>query len=236
MKRLLLLLSIVTVPLLFFLIRDQHLIFSKKIDGSPLTRMATSFEETINFNITYPGYIITLEKDTLKGKIRIDRGSLVGGHPLFVLKTRVDFINEKKRIQSYSPHDLLAFSVNGVDFESLYYKDATHKGKYFFLRIIDGKLKLFALYKSKYDTYSRKTFYEPSLYLQKEKDQKLAIIEKQNYTSLKKLLKDYVDDCPSTLEKIVEKDRLFEHIEDIVNAYNSCNANLPDDFIVLENH
>lgn len=143
-------------------------------------------------------YIVTLQKDTLRGEVSI---------PLpkeFVEEVRLETEDSK---DLYKVHQVLS-----VFTDSTFYEPVKLINKYRFMKVVEpGYLTLY-LYRAD-QSYDFNTFY-----LQKRS---LEGIEVPNI-SFRKVIIDFLENCPSLVEKIENKTYRKNDLKEIVAEYNLC--------------
>ena len=166
------------------------------------------------------GYIITLQNDTIHGKIR-DRF----GIRLQIAPSKINFIDSKGTIIKYLPKDIKGYSKAGI-IDYLTIQDDF--GKNFAKLIVDGDVKLLTIKKSgtrmastpnstggfttTQSSYSNDVYY---LY-----NTKTSNTTKVYQLDFKNQMTDYFSDYDKLKNMILNKELRYSDLEVIVETYN----------------
>lgn len=102
---------------------------------------------------TYPVTIVTLGRDTLKGKVSVD-----DENELF---TSIRFIDEHNRERTYYPYDLLSFQIGNNHYVgNVMFNDGQKFNRVFVLQLTEGYLKYYKLLVSLYHTKGPYFYYK----------------------------------------------------------------------------
>ena len=158
--------------------------------------------------------IITNEGKILFGKTRFSYMSELQEEIWFYYPAKDD--PSHKDIQVYRPFEIAGFTLDGKQFISIEQAGLVAGLNQFFLqKDIEGKLKLFTLYKL--DNIDKVESQEN--FLQKDAD-KYYSLKNLKFINFKKTMSSYVSDCPDLSEKIADKTYIAQDIEKIVEEYN----------------
>lgn len=157
---------------------------------------------TLSFAQKDQDYILTLRKDTVFGKIKLNSE-----------ESHITFTHHRKRVY-FHPKTLQAFGIKNKEGDYKVYKSITNlRGKSMFVEVLDeGPVKLYKYKKSEEiaQVKHRKDFY----YIGRS-DQRLATLTPDTYTrTMKVLLKDH----PILLAKA---DKIsYQQVPELVASYN----------------
>ncbi len=131
---------------------SQNSVTSSSADWSP---------EIYQFGKKYPGYIITLEGDTVKGFLKAETRCSIGGIGASNQNTAEFYINEsdKKPAAKYKPTDIKGYKIADKIYESIAYSGGLLKKPNFNLVIEDGAIRLYEWYATveNYSTLSKQS-------------------------------------------------------------------------------
>ncbi len=157
--------------------------------------------------------IITNEGKILFGKTRFSFISELQEEIWFYYPAKDD--PSHKDIQVYRPFEIAGFILDGKQFISIEQSGLiTGLNKIFLQKNIEGKLKLYTLYK--FDNVDKVETQEN--FLQKDSDK--YSLKNIKFLNFKKAMSAYVNDCPDLYEKIADKTYIAQDIEKIVEEYN----------------
>jgi hypothetical protein len=171
--------------------------------------------------------IVLITGDTLYGKVDYFKEGFA--YSEFYKKIRLTDTNGRKK--RFKRKNVLSYSVNGYDYESYILNEETklfkngrlfdskyyidQNGSQHFLKVKSkGKLSHYELEWIDYDNNDLE-----STSLIKKADDKIFIPAENGLSRvLKKVVSDYLSDCPEIQKKIIEKD--FEYVFQVVAFYN----------------
>lgn len=198
---------------------------------------AYSQTDTTNIKLEtiYPGYVITIENDTINGFIKLTDKTKN--------QTKVLFYNspdDPEPVMKFKPKELIAYRVGPRYYESFKFQpEEEANAHYFFLREVNGAIKVFKWYRPP-DNQSRLRFQ-----VKKDKSTKFGFVSGEEdlvsqsiaiklggspvnlasrkfQTNFRKHMGALVEEDPDLVEKISNKEfgYTFDYMENIINEFN----------------
>ncbi|GAP42640.1 hypothetical protein TBC1_11772 [Lentimicrobium saccharophilum] len=189
--------------------------------------------DTVRLWTIYPGYVITLENDTIHGFIKLNnyidnqRKALFYNNP-----------DDEEYAVRYKPKDIKAYKVGPRYYESFkFWPETAARGVHFFLRLIEGPVTYYKwYYESPEDSKKRivvdeekqkitkidLSFSEEKLYTESICIKNGGEPEKLSTLNFKKTMSKYLEDYPELSAKVAGKQEGYRawDIEKIIREYN----------------
>lgn len=194
--------------------------------------MAQVAPEEIKLWTNYPGYVITLDNDTIHGYLQLS--NLVDNQKKVLFYKDAD---DDRYAKKYKPKEIKGYKVGPRSYESFKFSPATEsKGIYFFLKILDGPLSLYKWYFRPQDPTDESALVDVDLVMglnEDDLDSQLIGIKPDEepvqldspkfISNFKKYMSRYLEDYPELAEKIASKEEGYRHenLKEIVREYNA---------------
>lgn len=186
----------------------------------------------------YPGYIINLEGDTVKGFIKADQRCSIGGLGSSNQNTCAFYLNEtdKKPVEKYKPADIKGYKIADKVYESIKYSGGLLKAPNFNLVVQDGALRMYEWYSTKenYSTISKQSGETWAQYDARRFDYKQVVAKDPNAPielamlglSFAKKMPELISDYPELADKVANKEKGygFLRIYEVIDEYNKWKA------------
>jgi hypothetical protein len=186
----------------------------------------------------YPGYIIKLDGDTVRGFLKADNRCATAGVGSSNQNTAEFYLNEadKKPVDKYKPDEIKGYMIADKVYESIAYSGGLMKKPNFNLVVKEGKIRLYEWY-STVDNYmslqrqSGETWQE---FDARAYDVKLIVAkdgqEPIEYGMLgmqfAKKMPDIISDNPDMAKKVADKEQGYKFINmfEVIDEYNKWAA------------
>lgn len=169
----------------------------------------------------YPGYVVLNSGDTLHGSV-MDRNIQKGD-----LYEKIRFKTENTRIKRYSANDIIAYTSNGVLFESKWYYEEFELFKFKYLNQpgIGEKVFLKVIAKGRLSCYiieyvdPENDYFDGFELFLRDGDDYFQRATQGIFGLKKKRLSEYFTDCPVLVKKINSK--VLKTPLEVLNYYNT---------------
>lgn len=194
--------------------------------------MGQGVPEELKLWTIYPGYVVTLENDTIDGYLQLS--NLVDNQKKVLFYKEPDDENYAKK---YKAKDIKGYKVGPRCYESFKFGPATeNKGEYFFLKILDGPLSLYKWYYYPQDPTDESSMVDVDLVMGLNEDgldsqligikpgeDALQLDSPKFISRFSKNMSRYLADYTELAEKIANKVEgyRYEDLEEIVWEYNA---------------
>lgn len=186
----------------------------------------------------YPGYVITLEGDTVQGFIKADQRCSIGGLGSSNQNTCAFYLNEsdKKPAQKYKPTDIKGYKIADKVYESIKYSGGLLKAANFNLVVTDGAIRIYEWYSTKenYSTISKQSGETWAQFDARRFDMKQVVAKDPNEPielamlglSFAKKMPDMIADHKELADKVANKEKgyNFLNIYAVIDEYNKWKA------------
>lgn len=182
----------------------------------------------------YPGYIIKLDGDTVKGFLKADTRCSINGIGSSNQNTAAFYLNEsdKKPVAKYKPADIKGYKIADKVYESINYSGGLLKKPNFNLVVEDGAIRTYEWYATvdNYSSLSRQSGeswqqfdarrFETKLII--AKDPKDPIDFSMLGLSFAKKMPALIEDNKEMAEKVANKEKgyTFLNIFEVIREYN----------------
>ncbi len=181
----------------------------------------------------YSGYLITLENDTLRGKVKVKKSGVLKNK--WSWPVSVGFAKRKgKKFKSFDPEEIKGFGYRGKDRKLQWFHSKKVLGRQDQKYVFSPKPEIAGsinLYKTK--GHQPKSgpgvnigSFGPSISVGNkqflyyiEKGERFVYIDYDNY---KTMLNAFLSDCPDLQAKIGEKGYYFKDLESVIVVANDC--------------
>lgn len=190
--------------------------------------------ETYQVGKMYPGYIVKLDGDTIRGFIKADTRCSIDGIGSSNQNTAAFYTNaqDKKPVDKYNPTEIKAYGIADKVYESISYSGGLFKKPNFNLVVQEGKIRLYEWY-STVDNYSniRKLSNETWEAFDARRFETKLIVAKEPTEpiefsmlglSFAKKMPLLIDDNSEMAEKVMNKEKgyTFINMYEVIEEYN----------------
>lgn len=186
----------------------------------------------------YPGYIIQLNGDTVKGFLKADNRCSIGGIGSSNQNTAEFFLNEsdKKPVDKYKPDEIKGYKIADKVYESIAYSGGMLKKPNFNLVVQEGTIRLYEWYSTVegYTMLQRQSGEDWKAFDNRRFDTKLIVAkdpkEPIEYGMLgmqfAKKMPDLISDNPEMAKKVANKEAGYKFLNmfAVIDEYNAWAA------------
>lgn len=209
--------------------------FSQDVEGGSMSDWSP---EIYQVGKVYPGYIIRLEGDTVKGFIKADNRCSIGGIGSSNQNLVKFYLHEsdKKPTEKYKPGDITGYKIADKVYESINYSGGLFKKPNFNLVVEDGAIRLYEWYSTveNYSSVSKQSGETWKAYDARRFETKLIVAkdptDPMEYSSLglsfKKKMPALISDNPEMANKVANKEKgyTFLNLFAVIKEYNEWSA------------
>lgn len=186
----------------------------------------------------YPGYIVKIGGDTIKGFIKADDRCSIAGIGSSNQNLVKFYVHEsdKKPAEKYKPGDITGYKIADKVYESINYSGGMFKKANFNLVVEDGAIRLYEWYSTvdNYGTVSKQSGETWQHYDGRRFETKLIVAKDPTEPieygmlglSFKKKMPPLISDNPEMATKVANKEKgyTFLHLFDVIKEYNAWAA------------
>lgn len=202
------------------------------------TTMADWSPDIYQVGKKYPGYIIQLNGDTVKGFLKADSRCSIAGIGSSNQNTAEFYLNEsdKKPVDKYKPDEIKGYMIADKVYESIAYSGGLLKKPNFNLVVQEGAIRLYEWYSTveNYATIQRQSGEDWKAYDNRRFDTKLIVAkdpkEPIEYGILgmqfAKKMPDLISDNPEMAKKVADKETGYKFLNmfTVIDEYNAWAA------------
>lgn len=186
----------------------------------------------------YPGYIINLAGDTVKGFLKADTRCAIGGIGSSNQNSAAFYLNEsdKKPVDKYKPDELKGYKIADKVYESITYSGGLMKKPNFNLVVQEGAIRMYEWYSTveNYMTLQQQSGEDWKAFDSRRFEVKLIVAkdpkEPMEYGMLgmqfAKKMPDLISDNPEMAQKVANKEKGYKFIDmfAVIEEYNAWAA------------
>lgn len=186
----------------------------------------------------YPGYIIKLDGDTIKGFLKAENRCSIAGIGSSNQNKALFYIHEsdRKPVEKYKPNDIKGYRIADKVYESINYSGGLFSKPNFNLVVEDGAIRLYEWYSTveNYSSLSKQSGETLQDYDGRRFDTNIIVAkdptEPIEYGKLglgfKKKMPPLISDNPEMAEKVANKEKgyTFLNLFDVIKEYNAWSA------------
>ena len=200
--------------------------------------MADWSPEVYQVGKMYPGYIIKLDGDTIKGFLKADSRCSIAGIGSSNQNTAAFYLSEsdKKPTEKYKPADIKGYKIADKVYESINYSGGMMKKPNFNLVVEEGKIRLYEWYSTveNYGSVSKQSGETWPQYDARRFETKLIVAKEPTAPiefsmlglSFAKKMPPLVEDNAELAQKVADKEKgyTFLNLFEVIREYNEWAA------------
>lgn len=182
----------------------------------------------------YPGYIIKLDGDTIKGFLKASSRCSIGGIGSSNQNTAAFYLNEsdKKPVAKYKPTELKGYKIADKVYESINFSGGLLKKPNFNLVVEDGAIRIYEWYSTveNYSTLSKQSGETWQQFDARQFETKLIVAKTPTEPiefsmlglSFAKKMPSLINDNPEMAQKVANKEKgyTFLNLFEVISEYN----------------